>query len=542
MTIKGGSHVSLNGVKYLIDESADGHYVHKIPGLFARQDVSSVIGEPTKRRSDIKRITWSTSDWSGGEGNRVFYDDQMNVYDYGVNVDTRIPGQFTGRPKRFQTTVARGTDSQAGATTGTITRSHYGRFFDGGGKLYYFVDNKIFQATDGSAGLPATWASVSPTMESTSAFTTACGDNEFIFASAWKDDGTATSAERTTMYSINDGTTWRNLTTSETINGTDTGVASANAYFGMVVFDGRLYTWTGRKLNSFDIKVLTGSNAIGSGQSRQIFDSGAEPDGRVFGDTFWADIVDCGTSICFFASSVGRTMVYQMSGDGVSRPLWSKIGFTTKSLAFNNGTLYIAGTFSAGAGSGNPGHGAIYEIPLDTLSEHFLKWVRKTTDSNLEMQVASASVADRVTFCAAKTGRVFVYDADFNSLSLLDDLAGNDSSTALTAQEANDVGTGGAMEFTSSDHRIGDVYSWGPHLYTSIYRPATSGESVDAILAYANDEPTQRMKLAADATAASPSMFVISPEHDMGYPADAKLLLGFHVSFVAEGATMSFGE
>ena len=151
--IKGSGHVTLDGTKYLLDESAGGHYVHRIPGIFAHDE--QLIGAPDKRTARIKRLTWDMSDWSGGEGNRVFYEDYPNVYDYGIGTNPRIPGQLTSRPKRYRATVAI-------SSTDATTRSHYGRFFDGGGKLYYFVDNKIYKATDGAGGLPATWSNVAP--------------------------------------------------------------------------------------------------------------------------------------------------------------------------------------------------------------------------------------------------------------------------------------------------------------------------------------------------------------------------------------------
>lgn len=526
--IKGSGHVTLDGTKYLLDESAGGHYVHRIPGIFAHDE--QLIGAPDKRTARIKRLTWDMSDWSGGEGNRVFYEDYPNVYDYGIGTNPRIPGQLTSRPKRYRATVAV-------SSTDATTRSHYGRFFDGGGKLYYFVDNKIYKATDGAGGLPATWSNVAPTMEATNAFSAACGDSNNLYASAWKDDGAGLTAERTTMYSTDNGTTWRNITTSETIDGTDSGEAGRNAFFGMVIHDGRLLAWTGRRLFTYDVANLTGSNALASDQYRKVYDTGAEPGGRVFGNVFWADIVDCGTSVCFFQSVPGRTMVYMYKG-GVSRPIWTKPGFTTKSITYNSGTLYIAGTFDAGAGSSNPGHGAIYAIPLDSLREIFLKWVRKTVDSNLQMQVAASGHGDRVLFCAALTGRIWVYDAEYNGLSALDTLVGNDGSTQLTAAEADDAG-GGTLAFTSNSHKISDVFTWGPFTYVGVYRPDTSSETVNQILAYMNDEPAQRAKIAVNATASSPSYFLISPESDFGYPNDAKLLLGFHVAFTVEGATTS---
>ena len=529
MTIKGNAHVTINSVKYLLDTDVEDHYVHRLPGVFSHTD--PYTSPDPKTRAHVKRLTWDITDWSGGEGNRVAYDDQQNKYDYGVGVDTRIPGQVGPRPKRDRRTVAV-------TSTDATTRTHYGRFADGGGKLYYFVDTKVYQAP---GTYPAAWTSVSPTMESTNAFTAACGDNELIYASAWKDDGSGITAERTTMWSSDSGTTWQNLTSTETINGTDAGESGKNAFFDMVVHHGQLFAWTGRKLYSYDIANLNTvtPNSLSSDQYRKVYDTGSEPGGRVFGNTFWAGLVDCGTSLAFFASTTGRTMVY-MYKQGVARPIFTKNGFTTKSIAYNSGILYVSGTFSAGS-STTIGHGAIYRIPLNSLSELPVKWVRQTVDSNLQMQIAGPGVGNQVYFCAAHTGRIFVYDLDYDGLSMLDDIG--DDTTDKGTQELGcesgvDTGAPGVdpIVFTSNSHRISDIYQWGGQRFIGIYRPDTSSETVNQIVSWYNDEPAQRMT-----TSTAMNWHGTSPENDFGYPADLKALLGVTVSFWPESASTTSG-
>src|SRR5574341_1455860 len=100
MTTAGDAHVSINGVKYLLDEGTPDHYVHEIPGDFPHDSASIAIQGTQQLQTNRHRLLWAMSDWVGGEGNRVYYSDDPGVYDYSVALNTRIPGQFTARPKR----------------------------------------------------------------------------------------------------------------------------------------------------------------------------------------------------------------------------------------------------------------------------------------------------------------------------------------------------------------------------------------------------------------------------------------------------------
>lgn len=514
--LKGQGHVSINGVQYLLAEDLQRHYVHKIPSLFSHGE--DIEGNPGKLQPRVERMLWSMSDFVGGEGNRVFYGDEENVYDYSVALNTRIPGQFTARPKR---------DHQSqNITTGDVTAPI--RLTGAVGQLWYAGGTNVGVGDGDNA-----WTNKDPTLPTSHLISAITGDHSNLYLTSWKGGGGVTN-DRLVFYTA-DGSTYYNLLVNETINGTDTAESSKHGYFGLALHNGRLFAWTGSKLFSYDVFNLnadTPTRYLTSDQYRKVYDSGDDVVNKVTTNKFWADVVNCGNSVVFFAATPGRSVFYQYKS-GVARPIWEcPPGFTVKSIAHANGIIIAAGTFSAGTQGATPGHGAIYALPLDSLRPIFLKWVRKTVDSNLQMQVASASVGNQVQICAAHTGRMWIYDADYNGFTMLDDLGANDGTTQETGKESGTA----VLTWANNAERIGDCITWGKYRVYAIYNPNSGSSTRYQTLHYYNDEPAQRMT-----TATSMNWFLNSPEHDMDYPEQQKVLLGFHVQFQIESRSTTSG-
>lgn len=514
--LKGGGHVSIGGVQYLLNEQPDGsHYVHNIPGLFSHEE--RVEGDSPKLQPRVERLVWSMSDWVNGEGNRVFYQNDEATYDYAVGINTRIPGQFTVRPKRDH--------QSADITTGDVTAPI--RLTGAIGQLWYAGGTNVGVGDGDNA-----WTNKDPTLPASHLITAIAGDHERLYLTSWKGGGGA--ANDRLMFWTADGSTYRNLLVSETINGTDTAESSKHGYFGLALHNGRLFAWTGSKLFSYDVFNLStdsSTTTLSSDQYRKVYDSGDDVTKKVTTNQFWADIVNCGQSVVFFAATPGRSVLYQYK-QGVARPIWEcPVGFTVKSIAHANGVIFACGTFSAGTSGGTPGHGVLYALPLDNMRPIRLKWVRKTVDTNLQMQVASSSFGDQILVCAAHTGRIFVYDAEYNGFSMLDDLGGNDSTNQETAKEAGTA----TLTFVNNAERIGDIISWGKYRVAAIYSPSGAATRYQT-LHYYNDEPGQRQT-----TATNMNWFINSPEHDFEYPDQQKVLLGFHVQFQVEDTNTTSG-
>ena len=90
------AHVKIGSYEYLLDESVEQPYIYDAQGLYDPQQ--QVPGGMGMRSVRADRLFWPVTDWSGGEGNRIWYPDMPTTYYDADDLNTRIPGQFTGRP------------------------------------------------------------------------------------------------------------------------------------------------------------------------------------------------------------------------------------------------------------------------------------------------------------------------------------------------------------------------------------------------------------------------------------------------------------
>lgn len=80
-------HIELNGVKYRLDESAEGQHYQRRREPLRLQTGSVVQGESGKFQLRPDILEWSITDWSGGEGAVRFDSEEPNRYFEGHNVD-----------------------------------------------------------------------------------------------------------------------------------------------------------------------------------------------------------------------------------------------------------------------------------------------------------------------------------------------------------------------------------------------------------------------------------------------------------------------
>lgn len=83
----GDFHVELNGVKYRLAEDAEGHHYRKVRSPLRAQTAGIVQGESGKFQLRPDLLAWTISDWSGGEGNKVYSDEFASQYYYGYNIN-----------------------------------------------------------------------------------------------------------------------------------------------------------------------------------------------------------------------------------------------------------------------------------------------------------------------------------------------------------------------------------------------------------------------------------------------------------------------
>lgn len=474
-----GAHVKLGDHEFMVDESVDEHYVHHFQEL--GEAIGDVPGDPGKRQINPDKLVWTMTDWSGGEGNRIYYPDDPTVYEFSDGLNGRIAGQLTGRPARHVETV-----TWADQRDRPVLAVADGKLWLGGSEnLYYTEDGDT--VTSKTSGLAATDYRI----------TAMIGDHEYIYYSAHH---TAASGTRKTRRASVSGA-------AEDVEAEGTGRAP---FAGMAFLQGRLYVWTGRRLFEWDAFE---SMPLAADRKRKVYDTGVDPaSGNVFHTSWWANAFATENSVVFWYSTAGMSNVYEYR-NGVGRPIWRPpYGFSIKGATYQNGVLFFSGHWGT---DNNAGLGCMYALPMDTMRPLFLGWFRKTQNLTLQMQEMAGSWGSQILVAAAGTGRVFIYDADFDAISMLEDIAG-DSAT-----------------FTDNDHRIGDMITWGRHRYAAVYRPGASGAGTDIqLIRWNDDEPANRITSVSGGYSAD----LESGKWDNGYPFELKILWGVHVTFEPLGA------
>ena len=286
MPLASDAHVKVGDYEFLIDKSVPSHYVHSLTDLVVER--GDIIGAPGKHQVKEDELVWGYDDWSGGEGNRIYYPDDPTVYYVGYELNPRIRGQLTVRPNRRHTTVP----TNASDHRPSVTVADGAIWIGGGLRVHHSVGN------------PATWTSYSLADTGLNALSTAyritamTGDHEYCFYTAYHSTGTP---GRAIMRIKRAGT--GSLVISE-----ETG-ASVQAYAGLAMMNGRLYAWTGRKLFEMDV---ANSLPLASDKHRKVYDTGADPaTTNVFGTDWWADAVATENSLVFWYSNDAQSRVYE---------------------------------------------------------------------------------------------------------------------------------------------------------------------------------------------------------------------------------------
>ncbi len=504
-------HVTIGGYHYQVDESIDHsanpeggslfrpHYRHWYQQLMGDR-AAIIVGAPNTKDLRPERLVWSYNDWVGGEGNRTFQPQDPYVYDYSFGVNPRIRGQITGRPNRTLT-----------AATSDDQRVR-GAFAMANNALWMGQSKTIQYSTTGTTWTTQT-SNCSTTVTGT-AITAVAGDGEYFYYADWA--------------SASSGTRVLHAATTAAA-GTDV-VASATGkapYAGLATANGRLYAWTGRKLIEHDVFQ---SFVLNANYIRKVGDSGVDPiSTNVFGTSWWANCVAAETSVFCFYTTDGQSTVFEFQLDGGFAPVWiCPYGLSIKAMQYTNGVLYMSGHW--GGDTNNNGRGVLYAMPLDTRRPVFVNWVRKQNNMNLQMQEMAASYGSQIMLAAARTGRVFIYDADMDGLSCLDDIATvvNDNSGGLEVAAPRITDTD-ALAFTENSSRIADMVTYGTKRIVQTFNPsATVAGTTISILAYDDDEPINRQ--GSTATGDAITNLEVG-DYDFDMPFDQKVLLGFDVMF-----------
>lgn len=510
MVMADGSHVKIGDYFFELEETVDAgsgasgnlynpHYKYNTVPLFGR---SEDIAGTEDHNLRANRLLWYFDDWSGGENNRTYYKDDGSVYDFSYGLNPRIRGQVTGRPARAaaMTTLVAERINKRPCTT--VSQS----------KLWVLGSRSVFSTVD-----TVSWTTYGDTaigLNSLSAsydITAATGDSEKLYYSAWH---SGSSGSRVTMAMV-DGSNAAAIESQAT---------NKAPYAGLTIMNGFLYAWTGRKLFKMDV---TQSYPLSAAYITKVGDTTVDPAStNVFGTTWWGNAVTAESSVFTFYTTDNQSTVYEFREEGGFGPLWNApLGFSIKSMQYNNGVLYIGGHW--GGDSNMRGRGVLYAMPLDTRRPEPVGFFRKQNNQNLEMQEMCSSYGNQILIAASHTGRIFVYDADLDSISMLDSMATSGSGDAGEDSFPQSATTD-SLAFVANDQRIGDMVTYGTKRFVVLYQPGSSGQGYYPYVTYDDDEPINRQ--AGTSTNAYESTLQ-SGDYDYDIPFEQKVLYGFDVTY-----------
>lgn len=536
MTLASKAHVKIGPHELLLDETIDAgstvgslyrpHYRKIYNSLFNPK--VNIAGSPTKEGVRPERLLWFVDDWSGGENNRTWEQNDPTVYNYSYGMNSRIRGQITGRPARLVSPVGANTDSNGDVRDRPIFGVSQSYLWLLGSNAVVAYTNTASQwtlATTTQIGLSATSTDYR--------ITAAAGNDNYMFYSAFF----ATTGTNTGSRILKGMVAGSNAVD---VQATATG---KYPYAGLCMLQGFLYAWTGGNLFRLDVSDPTQFPfATQSTYVVKIGSSGSDPlTSNVFGTKWWANCVATEHSVCCFYSSDGQSTVYEfdLNGGGFT-PIWAApLGLTIKAMQYENSVLFISGHW--GGDTNQRGFGFLHAINIHTKQEEHVDFVRRQNLLNLEMQEMAQSYGNQILLAAGRTGRIFVYDGDLDALSMLDDLPTSGSGAGSVEDAYPQVNATESLLFVANDHRIGDMITYGTNRYVAIYRPGsatandlgytatlTATQYSYRVLNYSDDEPANRQ------SATATNDYTVPLEEsiwDFDVPFEQKMLVGFDVTY-----------
>lgn len=503
MPLASRADILLDDDEFMIDRSVPRHYAHRLIDLAPQDSQVDIPGDPDKRAYASDNLFWSASDWAGGEGNRMWFSEDYDMYRVGHALNPRIRGQLTGRPKRYRTQVT---------CTDVRDRQHFtvgvsGRLWMSGG-----ID--LFYSTDPTSSFTQVSDVNDVKLNTVSAnykITALTANDRWCFFSAWRSASSGTRLTRAVDASGNDCT----------VEAEGTGVP---AYAGMTTMFGKLYCWTGQKLYEMDIDGLAnGGTGLASDKIRKVHDVGAEiADGSALGGTFFAKCISTENSVVYFYTTEMQSWVFEYK-KGVGRQIYkAPYGYTILDMAYNNGVVYLVGHWDSV--SNTKGYGEIKAIILESYRPIHVKWVRKTegTDgTSMSLAAASTSYANQIMMSAIYTGRVFIYDAETDGLTMLD---------YINRESGSDPDS---LTFTHGDNRVASTITYGPWRCVAIYRPSAAGAGTEEyqVAVYDDDERNTVATGLNNTDFTTSKFFLESSQWDYSFPMEKKALVGFHLTF-----------
>lgn len=476
--LKNKAHVELDGTPYRVAENVEQHYVHEwTTPIVNRVDIT---GAPGKQQLFGDRLLWSFDDWSGGEGNNVYYDDEPTRYNWGTGLNPRIRGKLSGGPELQEVEALDVLDCRepvvATVAGGTL-------FVMGGGSA---TNQKLFSTTD---GLTWTTDNYAHGLGITPNATAATGDFEYVYF-AFYDKGS------------NNHLVYRRVVDlSNYAIGSPTQVVAPQGtqpIVGMVLQNAALYTWDGRTLREHDVTALPDPGTMRDNTGSAIATASADE----FGSEWFGDMVASDEGLIYFVSSGTRSQVRDYT-NGAAGPFWNvPRGFTVRDIAFSNGTLWVVGHWGTTA---DPGKGQLWAIPTSSRVPTLVHEFRTSVASSYLKPVAISPSYRNQLFIGCEDGEQFIYDVASDGMSHFHTLT-----------------TANGVTF-DADNQLWEVITFGKRRYTFVAAPGAAGATTEDIqgIVYNDD----------DSVGSWTNQTVDTGDWDFNFPHHVKKLMGFYVSY-----------
>lgn len=481
MTLPSGADVKIGTYEFQLEESQDKHYLHSFERV---ADQSNAIQGQDDKRQLRGRLLWTYEDWSGGEGNRIYYPDQPDRFWWSESANPRIRGQITGRPKRA-----------LDAVTVLDGDMFHPQFVIGGGELSLFCGRLTGSQFVWAQRASGSWTTVTDT--ATLNFGTTIyaltGDLQYQY---WAGTNAAAAA----------------VIGRRTPTGISTVYTTSALYIGLAIMGGYLYGWGGDKLYRHPITDLATSTQV----SPALQNTGAA------WQEHQGDITVCDNEVVCWSGQSGTFKVYAYHEERGFSELWSPPpGLVIMGSTYQNGICYFV--MQDQGGSSPRSH--IYGINMNT-REAFYATSTPPAAKITKLQFLVAAEKNTLLLADGDTyGESYIYDTETGALTPFD----------YYYVTSNPDTTDATLLTGSSNRYINDVAFFASKRFVAIRGGSTN--EVD-VLEYESDEPED---VVVNTATGDYSTRVVMPYHDMGYPHDGKNLVGFHITYQVDDTATTSG-
>lgn len=464
-----GADVTIAGYDFTLDRKYGQPYLWQpAPKSGGRPDIP---GQPGDENLDAGLRRFSFDEWSGGEGNKFYDPSDPTKYDHATAGHGRFAGVFKGTPTRVSASY---TPSALGAKSFMVNAD---------GVLWIVSGSRVAgsdHAAFSSNGTTFTTKTLTYDGVGYLTVTAVTGDNKWLYYASTNGAGDQCIRRA-------DST----LTIEEFVH-----LASPNSnnILAMAVLGPYLYSVSGGgKVRRYDATDHTGLPILPGDASLTIMGSISD-DLTVAGTN--VGMVSSDTSVFVFVSRSGRTEVHEITSgaDGILQPVWGPDGlhgFTATAIGYSNGVILLAGYY----GDGTTNRAFLWGLDNASRAPAELGWIRVDTSITSSETPSSIAAADGdEALIGMRSGKVFVYSARHNAISLLD------TDASWTRCEAVAAYAGRRLAL------------------------------------FANDTPASTDTLEVDSWAddfasTTSSASVVMPAWDLALPHEVKSIDGFHLRF-----------